>query len=72
MTTKTNKVISTEAIRRAANMARTTGQNVIVYEAEVAKRKCEICVVQKVGEQSQEKEDIKFLAIIDENGNYVD
>jgi hypothetical protein len=72
MPTSTNKLISSSAIQRAARMAKESGQNVVVYLGQVGIKDIEICVTAKVWEAAPEKPGVKFLAVIDENGNYVD
>lgn len=72
MTTTKNKSVSPDAIHKAMTMAQNTGDNIVVYKAEIAKKKQEVCVPERVWKQAKETIGIEFLAIIDADGNYVD
>jgi hypothetical protein len=72
MTTKTNVEVSSDALHRATKMAQQMKQNVVVFKSKLGKKDTEFCTAQKVWDDSEEKQDVEFLAIIDANGNYVD
>jgi hypothetical protein len=76
MTTTTNKSITPDARDKAAKVARTKNEPAIVYEAkfpqgnnEVAKQ---LVTTLSVWEKAEPNKNVTFLAVIDENGNYVD
>ena len=72
MTTTANKTISSDIRTKAARKAKITGENTVVYEAVIGKENRELLATATQWENAPETTRANFLAVVDENGNYVD
>jgi sensor histidine kinase regulating citrate/malate metabolism len=70
--TKVNQSVKNTIRNKAAKKAKETGENVVVYEATVGKQKVQMITTVSMFEKCPNRNDVEFIAVIDENGNYVD
>lgn len=71
VTVNNNKIEQT-ILQLAQKLAAKTGDNVIIFEAEIGDEKKQFIATETELNGSPNKNELKTLAIIDKNGNYVD
>jgi len=70
--TKVNNSVKNTIRNKAAKKAKETGEHSVVYEAPVGKKMVQMITTVSMFEKCPSRPDVKFVAVIDENGNYVD
>lgn len=70
--TKVNKSVKNTIRNKAASKAKETGEHSVVYEAIIGKKKVQMITTVSQFEKCPNRNDVEFIAVIDENGNYVD
>ena len=72
MTATKNQSITSETRTLAAKLAQKSGENTVVYEGVVAKKKRQLLTTESTWAKADDNRAVKFLALVDVNGNYVD
>ena len=71
MTTMETKDVSPTIRNKAAKLAKSSGENVVVYETVIGRRTVQLIATESQYKNSPHKDEIKFIALLDNQGSYI-